>query len=500
MLKNIKHLVKNALIYGLGNTSAKIVGFILLPIYTKHLTVSDYGVLGIIEITTQIIISVFSLSLYRAFLRWYWDKNYSGRQKSIFFTSIFFTIFMSLITFILFSTFSAQLSFILFDSTQYSLLIKLMAASASLQIVIQFISTLMRIQEKSILYSIINIIRFTFTLLLTIYFIIYLNMKIEGIYISQIIGHFLYLILATKYILRNIENKFEPDILKEMLYYSIPLVFSSIGGLIIAIADKYSLKFIVGLSAVGIYALGFKVANSIKVFIIRSVQLALAPMNYRMMDQPQNKRFYSKMMTYFTFGVMFFVIGFSIFSYELITLLARNQEYWEAYKIVPIISFAILFDMLRNTSTIGLNIVKKTRLIASIFTLMSLINLVLNIALIPVLSYIGAALATLFTNVLFFFIILNQAQKYFFISYEYSKIAKMIFLGLTIVLVSFLVNGMNLSTRIILKSAMLISFPVILYFWDFYEDIELVRLKQSWIKWRDPRKWKENILEIDISQ
>ena len=130
--------------------------------------------------------------------------------------------------------------------------------------------------------------------------------------------------------------------------------------------DKYSLKFLVGLSAVGIYALGFKIANSIKVFVVRSVQLALSPMNYKMMDQSQNKRFYSKIMTYFTFGIMFFVIGFSIFSYELITLLARNKDYWEAYKIVPIISFAILFDMLRNTSTIGLNIVKKTKCVGII--------------------------------------------------------------------------------------------------------------------------------------
>jgi O-antigen/teichoic acid export membrane protein len=490
MLKNVKHLIKNAFIYGLGNTSAKIVGFILLPIYTKHLTVSDYGILGIIEITTQIIISIFGLSLYRAFLRWYWDKECRDKQRKIFFTTIIFTLFMSLITFIFFSIISDQLSSVLFDSIKYSFLIKLMAASAAFQILLQLISTLMRIQEKSILYSVTNIIRFTLTLFITIYFVAYLDMKVEGIYISQIIGHLFYLILVIKYVLINIEIKLEPDILKEMLLYSLPLVFSSIGGLILTIADKYSLKFLIGLSAVGIYALGFKIANSIKVFIIKSVQLALAPMNYKMMDQPENKRFYSKVLTYFTFGVMFFVIGFSIFSYEIITLLARDQAYWDAYKIVPLLSFAILFDMLRYTSTIGLNITKKTKDIAVIFTLIAILNLALNFALIPQLSYIGAALATLLTNILFFFIILNRAQKYFFIPYEYTKIAKMIFGGTTIVVLSYLTNGMNLPTRLLFKLAMLILFPIILYFLNFYEEIELLRIKQSWIKWRDPRKWK----------
>jgi len=493
MLNNVKYLVKNTIIYGLGNTSAKIVGFILLPIYTKHLTVSDYGILGIIEITAQIIISVFGLSLYQAFLRWYWEKNYRNKQESIFFTAIFFTLLMSLLTFILFSILSKQLSTILFDSIEYSFLIKLMVASAAFQILLQLISTLMRIQEKSMLYSVTNIIRFTITLFITVYFVAYLNMKVEGIYISMIIGHLVYLVLVVKYVLRNIELKFEPEILKDMLWYSLPLVFSGIGGMILAIADKYSLKFLVGLSAVGIYALGFKVANSIRVFIIKSVQLALAPLNYKMMDHPQNMRFYSKVMTYFTFGVMFFVIGFSAFSYEIITLLARNQAYWDAYKIIPIISFAILFDMLRYTSTIGLNITKKTKDIGIIFILIAVLNIALNFALIPSFSYIGAAVATLLTNIIFFFIIINRSQKSFFIPYEYPKLAKMIFIGFIIVIMSFLTNVLNLPTRILLKTSLLITYPFILYFWDFYEDIELLKIKQSWVKWRDPRSWRNNV-------
>jgi O-antigen/teichoic acid export membrane protein len=249
---------------------------------------------------------------------------------------------------------------------------------------------------------------------------------------------------------------------------------------------------------VGIYALGFKIANSIKVFIVRSVQLALAPMNYKMMNQPDNIRFYSKIMTYFTYGIMFFVIAFSIYSFEMISLLARNKDYWDAYKIIPLISFAILFDMLRATSTIGLNIKKETKLIAVIFTIMSIFNLALNLALIPYYSYIGAALATLITNIVFFFLIIYQAQKYYYIPYEYKKIAKMILVGAGIVCISFILGELELFTRLIVKLCLLLIFPVILYYWNFYEEVELTKLRQAWEKWRNPSKWKENLQKIKI--
>ena len=74
MLSFVKSAAKNSLIYGLGNVSTKVVGFILLPLYTSHLSVREYGILGLLEVSSQVIVSVFGLSLTYAFFRWYWDK------------------------------------------------------------------------------------------------------------------------------------------------------------------------------------------------------------------------------------------------------------------------------------------------------------------------------------------------------------------------------------------------------------------------------------------
>jgi len=47
MLKDVKSTIKNALVYGLGNVSVKLVGLVLIPVYTNpvYLSMDDYGVL-----------------------------------------------------------------------------------------------------------------------------------------------------------------------------------------------------------------------------------------------------------------------------------------------------------------------------------------------------------------------------------------------------------------------------------------------------------------------
>ena len=87
MLKNLKSAALNSLIYSFGNLSLKIAGLILIPIYTKHLSTSEYGIYGVLDATCYALFILFGFQLYTAFFRWYWDSDYKERQKEMFFTS-----------------------------------------------------------------------------------------------------------------------------------------------------------------------------------------------------------------------------------------------------------------------------------------------------------------------------------------------------------------------------------------------------------------------------
>ncbi|MBA7518218.1 hypothetical protein ES705_10286 [subsurface metagenome] len=496
MLDNIRSTVKNALIYGLGNISAKLVGFVLIPLYTKNFSTAEYGILGVVEITTQIFIVLFGISLYSAFFRWYWDKKYIRNQKSIFFTILVSIGIVSLMMIAGLWFVSEDLSDFLLEDVKYTYLIRLMLITAGLETLAVIPATLMRLQEKSLLYSVANLVKLSFSLTLTVYFIAFLGKKVEGIYEAQIIGNIVYLLFLSHFIIKNITFRFDLSILKKMFVFSLPLVASALSGLILNITDRYTLRFLTNMSEVGIYTLGFKVANIIKVFVVNSVMLAVSPLIFRMMDEPNNKRFYSKVLTYTTYIVLPVILAVSIFGKEAIKVLSQKPDYWNAYKIIPILSFAILFGMMKDIAMTGLHLMKKTKTIAVIvFTMMSF-NVLLCVVLVYFWQSYGASIAILITQILYFITILRFAQKQYHIPFEIRKIIKMIITIVALCLIAKLFNSFPLYLRLITKTVLIISFPFILYFWNFYEEIELERIKGAWDKWKNPLNWRNNVKNL----
>ena len=499
MLSNIKFTIRNSLVYSLGNLSVKLVGLVLIPIYTnpQFLSFSDYGVLGVMEATTQIIIALLGLALTQAFTRWYWDKEYSKKQKTIFFTLLSFLFGISLIFVICLIPFTEQFSQVLFKKTDFSFLIKLMLISSAIQMLSMIPLTLIKLQGKPGLYSTSNIIKLLVTLLSTIYLVVFNLKGLEGIYEAQIIGGGIFFVLLSRFIKRNINAKFELKILGDMLKFSLPLILGSISGILLITFDRYTLNYLADLPDVGVYSLGYRIANTIKILVIVSVQLALSPMLFKIMDQPDSKRVYSKIMTYFSYLVIFAVMFLSFFSLEIVKVFTTSVKYWDAAKVVPVISFALFFGMLKDTSLIGLQIIKKTKIIGTVVLLVALLNLFLNVLMIPKYTIMGAAVATLISQIIFFIVIFIYAQKHYFIPYELMKIAKMTLLALVLYGLSLLPSDLNLVLRLVIKSMLIISFPFLLFLLGFYEKIELDRMRGAWRKWHNPIKWKENLKKMN---
>lgn len=496
MLDTLRSTIKSTLIYSLGNMVSKLIGFILIPLYTAKFTTAEYGVLGLTDISSQILIAVFGLSLYNAYFRWYYEKNYAAHQKSIFYTILVFISFLSILISVLLYLFKKELSMLLFENPDQSYIISLLLTVSCMESLVVVVLTLIRLQEKAAFFSFLNIIKLIISLGFNIYFVAFLGKKVEGIYEAQIIGNLVFFAVASRYILKNLQPKFELRVLKEMISFSMPIMLTSITGVILTVTDRYVLRFKADLAQVGIYNLGFRIANTLRVFIITSVQLALQPVIFKMMNAPNSKRFYSKVMTYFTFGLMFFVLGVSCFGQEIVKVLSQRVSYWEAYKVIPVLSFAMLFTMLRDVSLTGINLTKRTSVTAIIVLIATGINIGLNLFLIPVFQYMGAAIATLITQYLYFVLIYYFSQKYFRVPYELGKVYLMIVVGAAIYLASILTNDMNLLPRLFIKSIMILSFPFILYPFRFYEAIELEKIGEFWAKWKKVRKWGEYLKNL----
>lgn len=496
MINNIKSSITNTLIYGIGNLTTKIIGFILIPVYVKHFSISTYGVLGLLEVTNAALVSILGLAFTQALYRWYWDEAFITKRKSIFFTTLsFLIVFLSFVIFISYF-FIKDFSSLLFGEINYYNLIFLVIITSSLQIITQTISTLIQLQQKAILFTVANVLTLIIQLLFTIYFITLKNIGLYGIYYAQIISFCFYLIIVSYFLIKNIELKFEILILKRMLAYSSPWLISNVAALIISISDRYFIRVFGEMGDLGIYQFGYKIANTVSVLVIASAQMAIFPMMFKKMNDPDAKRFYSKIMTYFTFGVMFFILFLNFYSFEIIKFLARKKEYWDAYGVIPYISLGLIFAMLKDLTSVPLQIAKKSTLVSKIIIFSAIVSLGLNWLIIPRYGSLGAAISFIISQFFYFILMTYFAQKNYKINYEFVKVIKMIVVGIILFFISLALADFSLPIRMISKIILIISFPVILYFLNFYEKIELESMKGFWKKWRHLSNIKSNLQEL----
>ena len=493
MLSRLKSTAKNSFIYGIGNLSTKLIGLILLPLYTHILPVGEFGMLAMLESTSQVLITIFGLSLYNAFLRWYWEKEYEHKRNSMFFTVLVFLTFVSALMVVSLICGSRILSSSLLGNSQYYGLIRLMVITAGFEILGVLPLTLMRVQERPTLFITANILKFVVNLTFTLFFIIGLKRRIEGIYEAQIIGNIVFFLFLSRYIKKHIELKFEFKVLKEMLSFAMPLVLASVAGIFLTFSDRFILKFVNGMDQLGNYQYGYKIANAIKVIVLNSFSFALAPVIYKIIDEKGSRRFYSKILTYMGFGVMIIVMAVSFFSREISMILANKKEYWSAFTLIPVLAMGLFFGSLKDIVFTGLNISKKTKVSAAIITAVSAFNIILNLIFIYLFHSMGAAVATSLSQLLFLILVWKYSQRYFFVPYEWKKIIKIFITGSGLTVAAIYANVLPLLLAVFIKLALLAVYPLILYWWNFFDEIELDRLKGLFLKWKNPGKWKRNI-------
>ena len=494
MLQHLKPLAKDSAIYALGNISGKLVGFILFPFYVQKLTAGEYGMLATLEAASQVIVALAGLNLYVSFIRWYSDKELQGRQSSVFFTLMAVIAFIAVFINICCLPFSSNISGLLFDSVNYSRVVNLMLLSACLELFGTVPATLCRVQSRSLQYTRNIIIRLGVVLICTILFVVVLDRKLEGIYEAQVIGSMVYVATFIPYIIRNTVARFEKKILVKMFLYSLPLFLSSFFGVLLNVADRFSLNFISGQATVGVYAVGLKIANVLRMIFVQPVSLAITPLMFKMSEKPDASRFYSKLMTYLVFGMMFIIVAISLFGQETVKVLTvGSPDYWGAYTIIPFIAFGILFSMMKDQAIYSLQIVKRTGVIASVIIFVSLLNLGLNILLIPFMGAMGAALSNLLSQIIYFCTMLYYARRYYPVPYEFMKIFMSVGLGALFCLIAYLIRDWSLVWRLCIKTGLLASYPFILYRFRFYDKNELQALQGFWKKWRRPRALIENI-------
>lgn len=473
MIERIKNTVRHTFIYSLSNIAAKAVGVLLIPLYTSKLTLGEFGVWDLLDVTITILAEIFILGQASAIIFINNSEEFKKRKESALFSITVFILSISALLVIIMEAVTSLFSSY-FENTYFpSSYLKLAAYIILLRVLNNLFLSKVRADEQSGYYTIISVLRIFLITGLTVYFVTFAQIGILGILYSAAMGEAFTILLLLIKVIPQMKMRLDRNILLEALKFGLPLVFVTIGYYLLNLSDRYIIKYLLGAEAVGLYGFGYRVAGVLNMLLILPFSLSFMPIAFKIFGQKDDGRYFSKMMTYSTF---FFVWGFiflSLFSKELIEIFSASQDYKNASIFIPVILLSYVFSGMRLSATLGMLLTKNTKNIAWITIGSALLNIILNFIFIPVYGLMAAAINTLIAYLLFYIITQRISDNYFKIPFENRKLVILIMLGSALSSAIYFLPDMNFAAGFILKILLVGIFPLILYLFRFYERAEL---------------------------
>lgn len=433
--------------YLISSLLTKGLNILMLPIYTSYLSTEDFGIFQSLNSIAQLLPFFLSCSLDVAFSRYYHEfKNNKSELIKLFSTIYWFVSIYGAFVIFLFIVISYYwipgfLNIPVFPLAYLSFIPVLFSQLANLgRVFLQQSLNTKRATLLDVASAVVNLV--TVVSLLVVLKLGLISMLV-GISTASI---FLFLYYTRYFVRLNIlQIKFSLPTLYKSLKYSIPLIPAMAGSWLAGSANRLIITKYCGLSDVGIFSLGFQLASILYV-IGDALSRVTDPLSMSGLvnDKNDTKKKISNI-AISTLGIMLiFNIGIYLFSNEFVALFAPSS-YSDSAIIIPLIGFAYVLGIQQRYPTQVLLFHKKTILVSLATILMGIINILVNLLLVPQVGFIGSALATITSSLFSILWIIFWAQKIDKLDYNWTKY----FLLLSLFIISILISRFFFASKII---------------------------------------------------
>lgn len=400
-----KVLIKNTIIYAIGNFGSQFLSFLLIPLYTSYLDLSDYGYFDLVSTTIALIIPLITFQLNDGLYRYLLEAK-SSEEKTKYITNSIIIIIKNLVIFNI-----CYIIFIQFKSFRYQYII---LAQLNFNIIYGLYAQISRGLKENTIYAITGVNSTFITLILNIFFITVMKYSIGGLIISNIISsivNILYLeykIKIHRYIKFNMINKV---IMKNLIGYSMPLIPNVICWWFMNTVDRYFLTINSGMQANGIYAISNKFPSLLimvnSIFYLAWQESAIS--EYKSKDKNE---FYSKMfnlLLVLQFTTVIILLAFT----KVVMKYMVDDAYFSAWMFIPFLYFGAIFTAF--SSFYGTGYLSSKETMGAFYTSISgaIINILLNIILIPIMGIQGASFSTMISILIMWLTRVWQTKRYF---------------------------------------------------------------------------------------
>lgn len=435
MNKKYRNLSKNTIVFTIGTFGSRFISFFLVPLYTYVLSTAEYGIVDLLNTTVQLLLPILTINIQDSVLRFALDKNY--RKEDILKASSKVIAISNVLLF--FALVLLRITNVIQLDNRYLVFLFMSFLLGSIQNIIMMY---LKAEDKTKIIAMAGIIHTFVSCIVNIILLLIFKMGIFGYMMATIFGLLLsviYMLIRGKILTSLKIGIYNKSLYKEMTIYSIPLIANGIAWWVNNASDRYILTFFCGTALNGIYSVSYKIPSILS--MIQTVFYnAWSVSAITEFDKDDKDGFIGNIFTFYTVT--------SILACSLVMILnipvakiIYSKDFFVAWKYVPLLLVATIFNGLGLFVGCIFTAVKKTKDISTSTMIGALINTCLNFILIPVIGVIGAAIATLIGYLVVFIVRLVKLRKIIVMKVIWVPIFSSVFFLLLQCLISSMGNN-----------------------------------------------------------
>ena len=407
----LKKLVGQTAIYGLSSIVGRLLNFLLVPLYTGIFAPEEYGIFSVIMTVVAFAMVVLTYGFETAFFHFTNKEEDSEKVLSTGFISLLSTSLL----FLVLATFNSQYVANLLHVSEYPNFISWLVWILVLDVLTTLPFAKLRVDHRAWRFAFVRLVNIGVNIGLNLFFYLLcpyllkqgfaLNfvgsiydpaMGIGYIFISNLIASAVMLLLLTPEIFK-LKFSFDFAVWKKMWKYGFPLLIGGLAYVTNETADKLLLKHLLpadtATAQVGVYSACYKIAIFMSLFI-QAFRYGAEPFFFAQAQKKDAKEQYAIVMRYFIAFTAFIFLSINVFI-DIIKHFIQDEAYHAGLDVVPILLLANLFLGMYYNLSVWYKVSEKTRFGAYLSLAGAAITIGLNILLIPTMSYMGSAWATL---------------------------------------------------------------------------------------------------------
>jgi O-antigen/teichoic acid export membrane protein len=457
----LKRLGKHSAIYGLGGLVSRILAVLLLPLYTRYLSPSDYGKVETLIALTTVIGIVLRMGIHSAFFRFYFDSPEPEHRRRVLRTSFWFTMAMATAGLIVGVALSPQISDLLFGTTDDAELVAAAFVGLWAGMNYEQLTSLFRVEERSTAFVAASLSNVLLTIGATLIFVVALDKGPIGVIVGNLTGTLLVYAALVGYRREQLGLQFDRGLLREMNHFGTPLVPTALFLWVTNFSDRLFLVRLADVTEVGLYSVGVRIASAM-VLLLTAFRLAWPAFAYSIEDEGEARRTYAYVLTYLVLVATWVATALALLSPWIVDWIAA-PAFDESSRVVGPLAFAAVAFGAYIVVAIGVGRARRTQFNWVVTGAAAAVNIALNLLLIPPYGMMGAAVATVAAYVTIFVGMAWWSQRIYPVPYQWRRVTTAAGAGIALAAVGKLAGG-GLPVAFLL----VLAYPLALLLLGFY--------------------------------